>query len=131
MMDIGAVYVENMMVLQQLLQLCVNNLDTLQQVSGYTQKTTLVFSHIYTFIYPGRMFSVYRNEAPPLPTILDGLSCTGNETSLLDCCHIGGRHNCYYTIGIECAGNYLLVNHLIGQTLYVEMTPLLAHGPRL
>ena len=34
MMDIGAVYVENMMVL--LLQLCVDNLDTLQQVNGYT-----------------------------------------------------------------------------------------------
>ena len=41
MMDIGAVCVENMMVL--LLQLCVDNLDTLQQVNGYTKKTTLVF----------------------------------------------------------------------------------------
>ena len=32
MMDIGAVYAENMIVL--LLQLCVDNLDTIQQVSG-------------------------------------------------------------------------------------------------
>ena len=33
-MDIGAVYVEN--VIMRLLQLCVDNLDILQQVSGYT-----------------------------------------------------------------------------------------------
>ena len=36
MMDIGAVYVESMVVLQLLLQLCVDNWDILQQVSGYT-----------------------------------------------------------------------------------------------
>ena len=57
------------------------------------------------------MFSVSEDEVPHLPTVLDGLSCTGNETSLLDCCHIGALHNCYYTIGIECAGSYLN-NHL-------------------
>ena len=50
---------------------------------------------------------MYEHE---VPTLLDGLSCTGNETSLLDCCYIGGRHNCYATIGIECAGSYLHVN---------------------
>ena len=61
-----------------------------------------------TFIYPGRMFRVSENEVPHLPAVLDGLSCTGKETSLLDCCHIGGRHNCYYTIGIECAGSYYM-----------------------
>ena len=55
------------------------------------------------------MFSVSRDEVPP---VLDDLRCTGNENSLLDCCHIGGRHDCYSTIGIECAGSYLLVNHL-------------------
>ena len=65
---------------------------------------TCIFSRIHTFIYPGRMFSVYGDEVPHLPTVLDGLTCTGNENSLLDCCHFGGRHNCYSTIGIECAG---------------------------
>ena len=55
------------------------------------------------------MFSVHKYEVPLLPTVLDDLSCTGKETSLLDCCHIGGRHNCYYTIGIECAGNYRII----------------------
>ena len=63
------------------------------------------------------MFSVYEYQVPPLPTVLDGLSCTGNETSLLDCCHIGGRHSCYATIGIECAGSYLNVNHLQSYTV--------------
>ena len=106
MMDIGAVYVENMMVRILLLQSCVNNWGILQQVSGYTQ-TTLFFSHIHTFIYLGRMFSVYKYQVPPLTTVVDGLSCTGNETSLLDCCYVGGRHDCYSTIGIECAGSYL------------------------
>ena len=65
---------------------------------------------IITFIYPGWMFSVYESEVPHLPTIVDGLSCTGNETSLLDCCHSRGRHNCYRTTGIECTGSYLHIN---------------------
>ena len=63
------------------------------------------FGYIHTFIFPGRIFSVYEYQAPPIPTTLDRLGCTGNESSLLDCCHIGGRHNCYSTIGIECAGS--------------------------
>ena len=73
-----------------------------------THKTTLVFSHIHTFIFPGQMFSVCE-ELPFIPTVLDGLSCTGNETSLLDCCHIGGLHNCYSTIGIECTGTFIYI----------------------
>ena len=68
------------------------------------------FSKIYTFIYPGLMFSVYFRELPFIPTVLDDLSCTGNENTLLDCCHIGGLHNCYSTISIECAGMYVHVN---------------------
>ena len=66
----------------------------------------LFFCHIHTFVFPGRMFSVY--EGPPyIPIVLDDLSCTGKETSLLSCCHIRGLHNCYATIGIECAGMYM------------------------
>ena len=90
--------------------------------------------YIHTFIYPGRMFSVSENEAPHLPVILDDLSCTGKETSLLDCCHFRGRHNCYYTIGIECAGSYLHVNHLQSYIESVDSISLatcpLAHGLR-
>ena len=40
MMDIGEVYVEIIILMMLLLELCVDDLDILQ-VSGYTQKTTL------------------------------------------------------------------------------------------
>ena len=67
---------------------------------------TFIFSHIHTFIYPGRMFSVYR-QLPFIPIVLDDLSCTGNENTLLECCHVAELHNCFSTIGIECAGMYM------------------------
>ena len=43
MMDIGAVYVEIIILIILLLELCVDNLDTWQQVSGYIWKASLVF----------------------------------------------------------------------------------------
>ena len=53
-MDIGAVYVQIMII--RLLQLCVDNLDILQQVSGYNYMHRiphLFFSHIHSlYIYP-------------------------------------------------------------------------------
>ena len=55
---------------------------------------------------------MYEYQVPYLPTVLDDLTCTGEETSLLDCCHIRGRHKCSSTIGIECTGSFLLRNHL-------------------
>ena len=40
---------------------------------------------------------------------LDDVSCTGNETKLVDCFHPGGNHNCRPGIddaGVVCTGIY-------------------------
>ena len=86
------------------------------------RKPHLFFSHIHTFIYPGRMFSVYQ-KLPFIPTVLDGLSCTGNEATLLDCCHIGGLHNCFSNIFIECAGMCMWINRGSSQYIAIQKFP--------
>ena len=123
MMDIGAVYVEIIILMILLLQLCVDNLDTLQQVSGYT----CIEGHtgFYAFIFPGWIINNYYyyywyEELPFLPSILDDLSCTGNEATLLDCCHFGGLHNCYSTIVIQCAG--IFIEEVVGITAVQRFT---------
>ena len=59
------------------------------------------------------IFNFPYSRQEPLPIVLADLTCTGTESSLLDCGHNGiGHHNCTHNddAGVRCQGNIICMN---------------------
>ena len=107
-------------------ELSAENLDLWMIVRASCKKIIVIMIHFYVV---ARAFSRARFGQGEGPILLDGLQCTGEEESLLDCRHRGiGIHSCghYEDASVLCYNGECIIYKnkiilILFQTLVVRM----------
>ena len=112
MMGTGAVCVVVIM-MSCLLQLSVDNLDMLQEVSTHILHFSSYY-HLISYVSPGQVFPLYWFEeldvkfSDNIPILLENVKChTGYEGFMLECSYPEcNTHSCIhaYDVVVECTG---------------------------
>ena len=90
--------------IQEMVKWCVDNLDTKIHVSVIIN-VSLMTTHVDLIINSGvKLFSSNKFGRGTGPVVFTGLSCTGNEQSIINCPHSSQSYysSHYSDIGIRC-----------------------------